>query len=184
MTRRRNYPLELGGVLAFGLATAWWSAQRPWAISFREDVYLVLKLQQHVEPFLSGTALAGGIGLWWERRRRRSPVAWGVGRWTWSVAALAAAFEASMVPMNAASSWWRLGRSGFFPWAALRYVRSSMLMTFSGLVGWAFAAAWVASRITGCPIDPAPDGRERAGRIFLVAIVAWTVGYHAILVFS
>ena len=190
MPRRPRYPLELTATLAFGLATAWWCAQRSWAMSFRERVDLGRYVQQHVDPFLSGVALAGGIGLWGECWRRRSPSAWGVGRWTWSVAALAAVFQATEQPMIQAGSWWRygswnrLGVGPFFPRAVLSSMQSSSLATFSERVGWAFAAGWVATKLSGRPIDPAPDGRERSGRAFLAAIVAWLVVYHAIPFFS
>jgi len=88
MRFRLGYTLELVVVLAVGMALSRWTARFPDSTRFFAQADMGRQVQFLAEPFLAGAALAGGLGLLIEYLRRQSPPRWGLGRRTWSVAAL------------------------------------------------------------------------------------------------
>jgi hypothetical protein len=123
-------------------------------------------------------ALAGGAGLACEAIRGRRPESWGIGRWIWSIAAVATVF----------------GVLTQFAFLAIHHLRTGALFTFAefhdsarheiytvwrGITTWMLAGVWITSALAGTPRDPEPDIREWLGRIYggvgIVMNAAWGV---------
>jgi hypothetical protein len=181
MRVRLGYALELVLVLAMGMALGRWAAHSPVAAGyFRSDV--VRQFQFFVEPILAGMALAGGLGTWLEAARRRSPPNWGIGRWSWSVAALTVLlYSVAESTVQMAILWKRQGHPDVK--GALGQVQGQcILTTFYPQTCWVLAAAWLTFRISGQARDPNPDAREWAGRVFLALVVMWGIAYNVFAV--
>jgi hypothetical protein len=136
---------------------------------------LSVRLGYLVEPFLTGLALVGGLGVALEALRRRSPRGWGWGRWAWSVAGLYLAFEAAATAAQRAARP-LLGRGKMPSRAEFAHaVLLSWDFAFTKTVGLLLVALWASARLTRRRDEETPDAREWAGRVFAVAAVTWTI---------
>ena len=106
----------------------------------------------------AGVALVGLAGLLVERARRRSPAHWGLGRWSWAVAGLYAAWV-HLVGFEGAAfrGYNQLGLIWVY-FYGLREARPSLVPML--------LSVWLTARFARLPRDPAPDAREWAGRAF------------------
>ncbi len=185
-TTRLGYLLELVLVIAIAMAlsraayrnhdwsgppiSGWWGFW--WTLCFL------------VEPFLSGVALAGGAGLAIEMTRRRSPPAWGWGRWTWSVSCL-------VVLMGFGGNFcvvviWLLRQSSPPPASEVLYnnLMGYWSNQFSNTILLALVPALITARLARVPTSSSPDGREWAGRAFAVFAVLWASVFQIMPLFT
>lgn len=126
-----------------------------------------------VATFLAVAAMAGGIGLGLERARRRDDGrAWGVGRWCWSLSALATALTG--VRLIVERPWRRWNLEGKDLEGVTRFAVDSVSNNFTNL-GFYFAAFFLISGLAGFPRDAAPDLREWSGRGFGGLVIFWEV---------
>ena len=131
---------------------------------------------------VSGMALAGGVCLLFEARRRRPPSSWGIGRWIWSISAVSVVLS---VGFNLATGLiYQLQATGRPPaaWYLLNRFRGFVGIALSEEFVWALTALCFTSWLARSPADPRPDAREWAGRVFGSLVVATTLATRALQV--
>jgi hypothetical protein len=175
MRMRLASMLELIAVVATPMAIVRWVARGPGVMEYLSRANLLQKVGFFGEPILAGLALAGGVGLWVEMWLQKSPKVWGFGRWVWSVAAMTVALATIGETAIWTSCRWMRGETGSLREEAIFVTRNLLCTRFHSYAVWAFAGAWMTSRLAGRPTGPAPDAREWSGRVFMFAIVVWTV---------
>jgi len=185
MRLRLGYALELVVVLAVGMSLSRWTAGFPDSARFFATADMGRQVQFLAEPFLVGGALAGGLGLLIESLRRRSPPIWGLGRRTWSVAALLVLLSALSLMGTQSAVLWRNGNRTALSVRTVHYwLRNSYISTFYPAAGWVMAATLVTSFFSGDSAGRARDAREWAGLTLLWLIVAETVVFRILAVLS
>lgn len=128
--------------------------------------------------FLTGLALAGGVGLLVETLRGRRPTSWGIGRLIWSIAGVYMVLSTAVQLVALAIN--RSVRPGPIPpigVAVQHLLERAAIYQFFGDFPWAIAAVCATALIVGGPRDPEPDAREWAGRLFASLIVALNLAY-------
>ncbi len=87
-TIRLSFVLEWVIALAVGLATARWVGGGSELRRLLAGGKIWMNTPRTINPLLEGIAVVEGLALGWELWRRRGPVVWGLGRWTWALTAL------------------------------------------------------------------------------------------------
>lgn len=85
---RLAFVMESIVVAALGMAFATWIIHEPNRVPYYRYAAWGRQFKDAADGFLAAVALAGCLGVWIERARRRSPRPWGPGRWAWSVVGL------------------------------------------------------------------------------------------------
>lgn len=159
------YVMEIILAIAVGLA-AW----RYEAGHYRLDYLNFRHFELIAGYFLPGVALVGALGTWFEAVRRRAPAHWGLGRLTWSIAGLYIVFVNLSLTAQLVQNylhgnyWWRA--------SGLAGGVTRMWDNHEYDLGWVVAAVWITALVSQLPGDPSPDGREWAGRVFSVLVMA------------
>lgn len=168
--------LEWIVALALGLATYRACFALPiWRLQWAQADNAWTRMTFVIAPILFGVAIFEGLALAVERARGRGPRPWGVGRWTWSIAAiyvvLKAAFDlVSLVLLTVRAT-------GAMPTrdTLARYFIYYLLLTFGAHFACALAAFIVTAQLAGLPAAPSLDGREWSGRVFAAFVVGWAM---------
>jgi hypothetical protein len=143
---------------------------------------LYLQLSTLIEPALAAITMVEGVILLVERLRRKGPAVWGLGRWTWSVAALYIplylGFQTLVAIVQGGRRGARLPASRDLANIAMR---SADL--FRSRFVWALVAGWIAIKLSRWPIGSEADAREWSGRLFATLLVVWALGLGVLLPF-
>ena len=124
-----------------------------------------------VAAFLTVAAMAGGIGLGFERIRSRGDgKAWGIGRWFWSLSALSIVLTGSRLGIEKPWRRWNLGNDVVK--GIITFVFNELQSNIHELSVY-FLVFFLASRLARFPRDAAPDFREWSGRAFGCLVIVW-----------
>jgi hypothetical protein len=161
---RISAAMQLILALALGLTLATWQATEPVMRALLRGAPLAAWLRVIGGNFLTAAAIVGGLGLAFEVARGGTRSAWGIGRWTWSIATFYAALNVGMTVGSVVAS--QVRRRGECPtWEVLR--RVSLQASTDQFLGQ-FAWTWLAFLLTatyagGIAASPPRDLRERLG---------------------
>ena len=128
-----------------------------------------------IAPALSGVAIFEGLVLAVERARGRGPRPWGVGRWTWSIAAIFLVLKAvfdlvSLVLLTVRATGAMPSRD-----TLARYCAYYLSLTFGAHFACALAAFLITAGLTLPPAPASADAREWSGRVFATFIMGWAM---------
>ncbi len=179
---RLAFVMESILMAAIGMAFATWIIHEPNRVPFYRYAAWGRQCKDAADGFLAAAALAGCLGVWIERARRRSPLPWGPGRWAWSVVGLYILLECGLHFTRKATLDWK-GMVGTA--AAVKpsveilvqilaglpaYARHHMLDSFRSAPPYILIAVWLTYRAAFSEPCPRADGREWAGRVFAVLV--------------
>jgi hypothetical protein len=164
---RISASMQLIVALALGVSLATWQATEPVMRALLRGAPYAAWVRVIGGNFLSAAAIVGGLGLAYEIIRGRSQRPWGIGRWTWSIAALFATLNVSAIVASIVAS--QVRRRGVCPtWEVVRRVSlQASTDQFLGQFAWTWLAFMLTAYFTrGITASPPNDLRERLGYEF------------------
>lgn len=136
-----------------------------------------LRMVMMVESILFAFVVVQGVGLCIEVVRRRSPSPWGIGRWTWSVAAVAIAlrFTVRLIQHGVRVS------LGDYHWPSLKSWLFDFFYARQAEFHREFACFLIAACLTMRKVrsssEIVADSREWSGRGFAIVVVIWSMAW-------
>ena len=168
--------LEWVVALAVGLATFRACFALPiWRLQWERAEIGLVRLALFIASTLFGVAIFEGVVLAVGRARGRGPRPWGIGRWTWSIAAIYVVLKVASDLANIVLAMARTIKTLPDCKALSNYFSYYLASAFSAQFACALAAFLITARLTGLTTNPSPDAREWSGRVFAVLVIGWPV---------